>query len=96
MPDTKVATCCYCNRRTTLRPSAKNGHELACGSCGAPLTRMKALRPGPADRAASHAPVKHPVPINGKAPKKQKKKKRKGLFRKLAEEVWDELEDIFD
>lgn len=50
MPEhTKLATCSYCSARTMLVPSARDGHELACASCGAPLHEMKWLRsPGPA------------------------------------------------
>lgn len=92
MADVRVATCCYCSRRTTLRATANDGHGLACASCGAPLTRMKSLRPEAARAAASHAPARHAVPIK----KKKTKKARKGFFQKIAEEVWDEIEDIFD
>ncbi|WP_371157129.1 hypothetical protein [Jannaschia sp. 2305UL9-9] len=96
MPDAKVATCCYCNRRTTLRATASDGHALACASCGAPLTRMKSLRPETARAAAAHPPVKHPVPVKKDKKKKSKKKTRKGMFHRLLEEAWDGLEDIFD
>ncbi|PWJ13258.1 hypothetical protein [Jannaschia seohaensis] len=93
MPDLKVATCCYCGARTTLRPTAQDGHGLACGSCGAPLTRMKALRPEQAQAAARHPTAPHPMPMK---PPKKKRKKKKSLFHKLAKEVWDEIEEIFD
>ena len=91
MPDrtTKIATCCYCGRRTTLR---ERDHKLVCGSCGAPLTAMKPLRPEPARAAASHAPAAQPK----KWTKRLKSRRRKSIWRKLAEEVWDEIEDIFD
>ena len=39
--DRKIATCCYCGRRTVLELTARGGHELACGSCGAPLARRR-------------------------------------------------------
>ncbi len=29
MHATKIATCCYCGRRQTLKPTARGGHELA-------------------------------------------------------------------
>ncbi|UWQ19308.1 hypothetical protein [Jannaschia sp. M317] len=93
MPDTKIATCCYCQRRTTLR---NDGHTLMCGSCGAPLTRMKALRPTAARAAAGHAPVKHPVPLKDAKTRRKTPKKRKSLWQKVASEIWDEIEDIFD
>jgi Zn-finger nucleic acid-binding protein len=46
---TKIATCSYCGRRQTLQVTARDGHELACGACGAPLHEMKWLKqPEPA------------------------------------------------
>ncbi|MEO0860154.1 MAG: hypothetical protein AAFY65_06055 [Pseudomonadota bacterium] len=58
---------------------------------------MKPLRPASAKAAASHDPAPHAVPMKtSKKKKKKKKKKSKGFFRKLAEEVWDEIEDVFD
>ncbi|GIT90640.1 hypothetical protein JANAI62_10950 [Jannaschia pagri] len=95
MPDVKVATCCYCQRRTVLRATARDGHALACGSCGAPLTKLKALKPAAAQAAASHEPVPHPVPMRPKK-KRKKPKKRKNPWQKLVKDVWDEIEDIFD
>lgn len=94
MPDLKMGTCCYCGKRTVLRNTAHGGHELACGSCGAPIHVMKALPTARAKAAAAHAPSQTPVPVK---PKKQKKrKKKKALWRKVAGEIWDEIEDIFD
>ena len=91
----KIATCCFCGRRTTLRPTARDGHELACGSCGAPLHHMKPLHPTEARAVASHRPA--PIRMGAPKPVKMKKrKKHKPLWRKLAEEVWDEIEDLFD
>lgn len=89
MPDVKKATCCYCGRRTVLRNTAHGGHELACGSCGAPLHVMKRLRPVAASSAASHPPRRQPARI-------KKEKRRRPLWRKMAAELWDEIEDIFD
>ena len=40
----KIATCCYCGARSVLRLTARDGHELACGSCGAPLHEMKPIK----------------------------------------------------
>ncbi len=103
---TKIATCSYCGSRQTLQLSARNGHELACGSCGAPLHEMKWLK---ADRDTSKAkrsprkPAPHGYPgAHGRQedhpdPRKRKRrKKRKGLFREVFEEAFDVLEDIFD
>ncbi len=100
MHATKIATCCYCGRRQTLKPTARGGHELACGACGAPLHEMKWLKPpeqrretvkrSPERRAPhGYAPPARPV-------KAKKKKRRKSMWKKVIEEVWDEIEDIFD
>lgn len=102
---TKIATCCYCGRRQTLRPTARAGHELACGACGAPLHEMKWLKPPEQrretvkrspERAAPHgfaprgsAPLARPV-------KARKKKRRKSIWKKALEEAFDVIEDIFD
>lgn len=94
MPDAKIATCCYCGARTTLRPTARDGHALACASCGAPLTRMKPLRPAQAEAAAAHPRTAKPVPL--KPRKRKKPKKRRSLLHKIVEEIWDEIEDVFD
>lgn len=99
----KVATCCYCGTRAALQLRGALRHELACGSCGAPLSRLKMLPSQGADasntlpgqtgaRAAKRAssPADH-------APKKTKKKKKtKSLKRKAWGEIWDVIEDIFD
>ena len=88
---TKIATCCYCGRRTTLRLTARDGHELACGSCGAALHHMKPLKPEAARAATSHAPIPMAKPKKVKRPKR-----RKPLWKKVLSEVIDEIEDIFD
>jgi PHP family Zn ribbon phosphoesterase len=94
MAEAKIATCCYCGSRTTLRPTAREGHALACAQCGAALTRMKPLSPELAARAAAHPRASQPMPLKRKKTKKSKRKK--GFFEKLVREVWDEIEDILD
>lgn len=106
---TKIATCSYCGRRQTLRLSARDGHELACGACGAPLHEMKWLK---ADRDTSavkrspRMPAPHGQPV-GPAPRgpqedrddprrRKRRKRRKGMLREIFEEAFDVLEDIFD
>ena len=86
----KVATCCYCGSKTTLQLTARAGHELACGSCGAPLHEMKALKVGakPEPRVVPQNKSKHRKP--------KKSKKRKPLWQKALGEVFDDVEDIFD
>lgn len=88
----KSATCCYCGSKTVLTLDAAR-HELKCTNCGAPLSRMKALR-------VDH--VGETVSPKGKTAKKaralalekprQKKKKRKGVTHRL----FDAAEDLFD
>jgi hypothetical protein len=101
---TKIATCSYCGSRQTLTLSARSGHELACGSCGAPLHEMKWLRADRDAGAAKRSPRK-PAP-HGRSDWKsdqrrpparvKKRKKRKGLLREVFEEAFDVIEDIFD
>ncbi len=106
MPQTrKIATCCYCGARTVLVLD-QSRHELACASCGAPLHQMKLM---PVARAAPKKqafqapcfvkPQKRPVRDNRKGWNsygKARKKGRKSLSRKVFEELWDVVEDIFD
>ncbi|WP_298857612.1 hypothetical protein [uncultured Sulfitobacter sp.] len=76
-------------------------HTLTCGACGAPLRNLKMLPvAAPVSKPAiTHQPrvVKQAKPAYVKSPKPAKKsKKRKGFLRKLAEEAFDLVEDIFD
>lgn len=102
---TKIATCSYCGRRQALQLTARGGHELACGSCGAPLHEMKWLKPPNPDRPAKRSPPKpapHPAPVDGdchKAPDPRRRKpvrRRKPLWKRALEEAFDVIEDIFD
>lgn len=96
---TKIATCCYCGARSFLQPTARQGHELACGSCGAPLHDMKWLKTPakPAPAPAAHRPAPKTRPVKPSKPAKPAKvKRRKPLWQKAFEEVWDTVEDIFD
>lgn len=115
---TKIATCSYCGRRQTLRPLARDGHELACGACGAPLHEMKWLKAPEAAPAKSGKKAKkrsekrkapHAVPVMGHGDdwartedwrddprRRNRRKKRKGLFSEILEEAFDVIEDIFD
>ena len=102
---TKIATCSYCGRRQTLQLTARAGHELACGACGAPLHEMKWLKPLPDDRPVKRSP-RAPAPHGGPLPgwgqeaearrRPAPKKRRKGFWREALEEAFDVIEDIFD
>lgn len=105
---TKIATCCYCGTRAALVLRGKERHELSCASCGAPLHEMKMLRvedvsprqieTRPPPRKPDRTGVT-PLPVWERPahPKTRgKKKKRKGFARRFLEEVFDEIEDLFD
>ncbi len=99
----KVATCCYCGTKAALVLKGESRHELACGSCGAPLHRLKMLPNAPRGTTAPAATPARPTPkmdrSHGVKPAgwgRKKKKKRKGLGAKVFEELWDVVEDIFD
>lgn len=98
---TKIATCCYCGTRAALVLKGDSRHELACSACGAPLHNMKALR---CDRRGPRELVPPsrlrdstaPKPKKKKPPKPLKRRKRGRLMKKLFEEAFDVIEDIFD
>ena len=98
-PNVKIATCCYCGARTMLKPTARDGHELACGSCGAPLHNLKWLKaPEPKRKPAKPAKPAHLTwqTLPKKRKKSKPKKRRKSFFSDMLEEAWDFAEDIFD
>ena len=89
----KIATCCYCGARTALVLKGRVQHELACGTCGAPLHEMKGLKVDRTRERPRVMPASHDMPVKHK---KHRRKKRKSLARKVLSEVWDVLEDIID
>ena len=96
---TKIATCCYCGARTVLRLTARDGHELACGACGAPLHELKALKADPPARAKRGGPASETrtaLRQDRPRPGRRRRKKRKPLWKKAMEEAFDLVEDIFD
>ena len=62
----KIATCCYCGTKAALVLRGQTEHELACSSCGAPLSVMKHLK-------SAQAPEMHHY---SKMPKVKKQRKR--------------------
>jgi hypothetical protein len=95
MTTKKIATCCYCGTRAALILRGRERHELSCASCGAPLHDLKMLR---TDQPGKRELVK-PSPVrNERYPhsKRRKPKPRRSLKRRLFEEAWDLVEDIFD
>lgn len=97
---TKLATCSYCTARTLLKLTARDGHELACGSCGAPLHEMKWLKaPVSQPRTERGGPkVKPARAADWAKPRKSRKRRKRRIpsVKKIMEEVWDVVEDIFD
>ena len=101
-PLTQIATCCYCGVRSVLQLTGRDGHELACASCGAPLHNLKALKQDVKHRAPGE--VKHKRkstrrPQDDRAPvyrKKKLKKPRKSGWKRAMEEIFDVIEDIID
>lgn len=99
---TKIATCCHCGTRATLRLD-KGRHALSCASCGAPLSDLKML-PGAAPKkkpAISHWAPKREFhkperAVEYKKRKPRKAKRRSKWFKNMAEELFDFVEDIFD
>lgn len=101
----KIATCCYCGSRVAL-VLGEGRHELACGSCGAPLHDLKRL---PVAAVARHrdnprlpaspsepAPVPRRKQAGGAAPRpKPTKKKRKKHKKRKSLGRWF-LEEAFD
>ncbi|NNK77332.1 MAG: hypothetical protein HKP40_01340 [Litoreibacter sp.] len=90
----KIATCCYCGARTMLKPTARDGHELACASCAAPLHEMKWLKM-PEREEPKRLPKRRVA--SAARPRKLKRKKHKlHRLKDWLEDAWDEIEDIFD
>ena len=103
----KIATCSYCGTRAVLILD-KSRHELSCSACGAPLHDMKFMPQHPGKKSkdkpkkspkAKYQPGQHdrydPSAQSG-GYRKKKTKKRKPLFGRIIEELWDEVEDLFD
>lgn len=97
---TKIATCSYCGRRAALQLTARGGHEMACGACGAPLHEMKWLKPPAPDHPVKRSPAA-PAPHGGPLPSRSSApprpiKRRKPLWKKALSEVFELIEEIFD
>lgn len=90
---TKIATCSYCGTRSILRLAGAVQHELACSSCGARLHTMKHLRTAPQPKP--ERPRAAQTKSYGKPKKRKRQPARRRLF-DLLDDLWDEVEDIFD
>ncbi|SMX25505.1 hypothetical protein [Boseongicola aestuarii] len=101
MPNTqKIATCCYCGSRAALVLRGTDRHELACASCGAPLHELKMLR----SDAHGDRELVHPSAIRlskkpskqHRAPKSKPRKGKKSLKHRFKSSIWDIAEDVFE
>ena len=94
----KIATCCYCGTRAALVLRGKDRHELSCANCGAPLHDLKMLRRDHDGQAGLVKPsrLRGMPQVSGRPPRPRKQKRRKSFKRRILEEAWDLLEDIFD
>ena len=105
----KIATCSYCGTRAAL-VFDRGLHELTCRACGAPLHEMKFM-PQPSDKEEKrrHASMPNkrksrrgPMPDHARGEwrdwpaRKRPKRRRKPMGRRILEELWDVVEDIFD
>ncbi|MDA3858643.1 MAG: hypothetical protein PF480_10515 [Roseovarius sp.] len=99
----KIATCSYCGTRAALVLD-RGRHELICSSCGAPLHDMKALHK-PVARSGAPAGRMRPMPLPrqdygprpvSERPARKARKSRKTFGRRMLEDIWDVVEDIFD
>jgi hypothetical protein len=104
----KIATCSYCGTRAAL-VFDEGLHELTCRACGAPLHEMKAMPQDPdrKSKKVKRTPVtvverrRSAPPADDRRewrdwPAKRRPKRRKPLARRMLEEIWDVVEDIFD
>ena len=101
MPErTKIATCCYCGSRSMLTLAGRVQHHLACSSCGAPLSRMKAIRTEPdGQRPKAARPARQQAPglqAPRTAEKTHRPKRRKPLVKRLLDRIEDAVEEIAD
>ena len=101
-PPTKIATCCYCGNRTVLKLGGQVQHALRCGACGAPVTRMKALKAQPAPPSEPRRAAPAPAPewmrrrkCPPKTEKRPRRRKSRGFWYHIRE-LADEIEDFFD
>lgn len=86
-----IGVCCYCGSRSLFRPVKGGRSRMVCCACGAPM--LKSL---PAQKPRPPKPG-HPKPVTHHGKIDTRRKKRgKPFWRNALEEVWDEIEDIFD
>jgi len=106
----KIVTCSYCGTRAALVLS-RGRHELVCSSCGAPIHDIK-MMPQTIKNKKENPPLGKPVKGRNKVHgidrtarrtrppagryQRARKKSGKPLSRRIFEELWDTVEDVFD
>ncbi|WP_135501640.1 hypothetical protein [Roseovarius aestuariivivens] len=104
----KITTCSYCGMRAALIFD-EGLHELTCRACGAPIHEMKFMPQAPDKQRKKYSPGaavrqrmrrEAETEVRGdlsRHPERRRPvKRRKPLARKMIEELWDVVEDIFD
>jgi len=93
--------CCYCGASTLINLHETNANSLKCGECSANmsaanLASVSSRKPGP-ERTLRTDFSEHPKRRDNDDDdrRKPKHKKKKGFFDRL-EDLWDDVEDIFD
>lgn len=100
----KIATCTYCGSRAALTLGGSERHELACGTCGAPLHDLKALKSkkSKTSRKSSKKPKVPPHRLEPAAGlpftnvKYVKNRVTRKIQRKIAKKALGALVDLFD
>jgi len=97
--------CCYCGASTLVNLQEADGNSLKCGECGAAMSVNKmeyvstsaAPESKPERRLSEQWEEKREWRGDDRKErsKPKKKKKKKGFFDRL-EDIWDDVEDIFD
>lgn len=98
MPNTRIATCCYCGTRAALEVSSGGRHELVCSSCGAPLSKIEAAQ-AQTESAGQREQKSQDLDLVDLAERffeGKSKKKKKSKSKKAVKGIFDFIEDIFD
>jgi ribosomal protein S27AE len=102
--------CCYCGASTLVNLHEANAKSLKCGECGAGMAvgKMEHVAAQPDAAVRNDEAVRQLAPQwqakrewrggdddDDDDDDRRKPKKKKGFFDRL-EDIWDEVEDIFD
>ncbi|MEL6434151.1 MAG: hypothetical protein AAFQ28_10170 [Pseudomonadota bacterium] len=105
----KIAMCSYCSTRSVL-VFDEGVHELTCSACGAPLKKMKFMpqqaekeykkprkvKSQPDRKYRRSQSDRYDCSSHERWQKSKHKRRGKRFARKVFEEIWDILEDVFD